>query len=76
MGPSNKAICFWFVAMLLSGMGMLKDTYGQPKMLVAVTVLGFVCSAWFFMDGLLSALRPAKPQSKLTSDIDTTIANG
>lgn len=35
MGPSNREICFWFVTMLMTGIGMLKDYSGQPKMLVA-----------------------------------------
>ena len=59
MGSSNAGICFWFVTMLLTGVGMLKDTYGQPKMLVALMVFGFMSSAWLFMWGLLTAVRPS-----------------
>jgi hypothetical protein len=70
MGQSNNAICFWFVTMLLTGIAMLKDTYGQPKMMVTLIVLGFVSSAWFFMSGLLSAMRPALPEVELTSDAE------
>jgi hypothetical protein len=33
-------------------------------------VLGFVSSAWFFMSGLLSAMRPALPEVELTSDAE------
>lgn len=72
MGSGNKAICFWFVTMLWTGIMMLKDTYGQPKMLVALTAFCFLSSAWFFMGGLLSAMRPAQPKVELTSDVETT----
>ncbi|MHB9502504.1 hypothetical protein ACYHMX_30670 (plasmid) [Pseudomonas amygdali pv. morsprunorum] len=73
MGPSNREICFWFVTMLVTGIGMLKDFSGQPKMLLALIVFGFIGSAWFFMGGLLSAMRPA-PQAKAepTSDAERT----
>lgn len=61
MGSSNAGICFWFVTMLLTGVGMLKDTYGQHKMLVALMVFCFMSSAWLFMWGLLTAVRPSQP---------------
>lgn len=71
MGSGNKAICLWFVLMLFTGIMMLKGTYDQPKMLVALIAFSFFSSAWFFMDGLLSAMRPAQPKVELTSDVET-----
>ncbi|RMN13958.1 hypothetical protein ALQ65_200042 [Pseudomonas syringae pv. coriandricola] len=71
MGPSNREICFWFVTMLMTGIGMLKDFSGQPKMLLALIVFGFIGSAWFFMGGLLSAMRPGpKAKAEPTSDAE------
>lgn len=76
MGSSNNAICFWFVTMLLTGVMMFKDTYGQPKMLIALIAFCFLSSAWLFMSGLLSAMRPAQPKVEPTSDIETTKSHG
>lgn len=71
MGKSNTGICFWFVSMMFTGIGLLKDTYGLPKMLVILGAVGFLYSAWFFMDGLLSIIRPA-PKVELSSDTEET----
>ncbi len=73
MGPSNREICFWFVMMLLTGMTMLNNFAGQTKLFVALTVFSFIGSAWWFMGGLLSALRPApKAKAEPTSDAERT----
>lgn len=71
MGPSNAGISFWFVTMLLTGVGMLKATSDQPKMLVVLIVFGFISSSWLFMWGLLSAVRPVPQQSEVVSGTKT-----
>lgn len=67
MGPSNAGISFWFVVMLLTGVGMLKDTADKPKMLVVLIAFVFISSAWLFMWGLLTAMRPGSPQVEVVS---------
>lgn len=71
MGPSNAAISFWFVTMLLTGVGMLKDTSDQPKMLVVLMAFGLISSAWLFMWGLLTAMRPVPLQVEVVSGTKT-----
>ncbi len=59
VGSGNKAICFWFVTMLVTGIMMLKDA-DKPKMLVVLVAFCFLSSAWLFMDGLITVIKQKK----------------
>ena len=72
---SNAFTCYWFVVMMLTGVGLLKATPAIAGWVIALVGIGFVGSAWFFMDGLLSALRPAQPQSKLGPNNEAAQSN-
>lgn len=57
MFSGNKAIAFWFAAMVMQlvvSIGV-NDWVGRAAVLIGATF-----SAWLFMDGFMAAMRPVK----------------
>lgn len=60
MFSSNKWIAFWFGSLVMNivvSHGVI-DLVGRATSLFAAAV-----SAWFFMDGFMTAMRPSQPRA-------------
>ncbi|MGQ3825482.1 hypothetical protein [Pseudomonas alliivorans] len=73
---SNTAISYFFVVLMFTGVGLIKVSSSTSGWMLILICIGFGVSAWFFMGGLLSALRPAPPQPKAATDTESNEAKG